>query len=779
MDDSYNNLFHAALGANHNPYPYQWTLAYNPWPEIINVPTGMGKTAAIVLAWIYKRSLDDVDTPCRLVYCLPMRVLAEQTVRNAREWIDRLVSSGMIPVDRKPAVYLLMGGEIDRDWDRYPEQDSILVGTQDQLLSRALNRGYAASRFRWPVQFGLLNNDCLWVMDEIQLMGSGLATTTQLQAFRQMLGNARPVKSVWMSATMQKNWLATTDFFSFTEALREINLSTEDKVLPSVIKRFAAKKHLEKASHKAGDSNKISKLIADAHKEGTRTLVVVNSVKRAQDLYLSLAGMNLVASLTLIHSRFRPPDRRCRLDNLLAEPGPHGMIAITTQVVEAGVDVSATTLITDLAPWPSLVQRFGRCNRYGLDQEAKVIWIDIDLNKKGAALPYLDEEMEKARSILETIQNVAPASLPQVEMSIEHNHVIRRRDIIELADTTPDLSGMDTDISRFVRESDDMDVQIFWREVPSDGPSGDEPAPARDELCSVPINAVRSMKDVNTWKWDHLEKAWVKPEKVCPGMILMMACSSGCYRTDVGWTGSRQDIPAAMRIAKEYEEGNDDDPYVSLRWQSLVEHNEDVSKEIVGILKRIQLDNDEWIKMLLLAARWHDAGKVHPVFQEALIAKSAQVDKNIIWAKSALKGIRYKRPGFRHELASALSLLQNGHPDLAAYLVATHHGKIRFSFRSLPHETKPEDPDRRFARGIWDGDILKACDLGSGYEMPETILDLSFMEFGEGPRGQSWLSRMLHLRDDPTLGPFRLAYLEALLRSADWRASTMQEAPDE
>jgi hypothetical protein len=52
------------------------------------------------------------------------------------------------------------------------------------LLSRALNRGYGMSRYRWPMHFGLLNNDCLWVFDEIQLMGSGLATPAQLEAFR-------------------------------------------------------------------------------------------------------------------------------------------------------------------------------------------------------------------------------------------------------------------------------------------------------------------------------------------------------------------------------------------------------------------------------------------------------------------------------------------------------------------------------------------------------------------------------------------------------------------
>ena len=60
-----------------------------------------------------------------------------------------------------------MGGEDAGDWDVQPERDAVLVGTQDMLLSRLLNRGYGMSRYRWPMHLGLLGNDCLWVMDEV------------------------------------------------------------------------------------------------------------------------------------------------------------------------------------------------------------------------------------------------------------------------------------------------------------------------------------------------------------------------------------------------------------------------------------------------------------------------------------------------------------------------------------------------------------------------------------------------------------------------------------
>jgi CRISPR-associated endonuclease/helicase Cas3 len=42
------------------------------------------------------------------------------------------------------------------------------------------------------------------------------------------------------------------------------------------------------------------------------------------------------------------------------------------------------------------------------------------------------------------------------------------------------------------------------------------------------------------------------------------------------------------------------------------------------------------------------------------------------------------------------------------------------------------------------------------------------MELGAEP---SWSGAALGLRDDPALGPFRLAFLEALVRISDWRAS--------
>ena len=188
-------FFHRATGVV--PYDYQCRLACGPnvmpnQPEtltsgatcqsqLISIPTGLGKTAAVVLAWLWNRigvpslhsqqpALNSPQWSRRLVYCLPMRTLVEQTEREVRRWLLRLARKNTKPRDGSDLRWLalhsptiLMGGEDAGEWDIHPEKPAILIGAQDMLLSRALNRGYGMSRYRWPMHFGLLNNDALSV----------------------------------------------------------------------------------------------------------------------------------------------------------------------------------------------------------------------------------------------------------------------------------------------------------------------------------------------------------------------------------------------------------------------------------------------------------------------------------------------------------------------------------------------------------------------------------------------------------------------------------------
>ena len=406
----YQRFFETATG--HPPFDWQGRLANGEGYEarnpsthtgvpcqshLIDIPTGLGKTAGVVLAWLWNRlgngpvppnqsprsstqRLDHSTTwPRRLVYCLPMRTLVEQTAGEVEKWLVNLWnardqldenattelawlcgfdpekpdsftdlptpplndSTTQLPNNPRSPV-ILMGGEeqtpAKRDWDLYPEKPCILIGTQDMLLSRALNRGYGAGRARWPMSFALLNNDALWLKDEVQLMANGLSTSLQLQAWRESLGTkdtpdsitttekpstVLPTHTWWMSATMAEHWFQTAvdwrsihldettlapdklwrerlkigDADKNTSGLFHIE-KTKKKIDPKSITPLEAKGRTVDKKELKDYAESVAKFIAKEenrkgnklHKDSAETpdlctLVVVNTVERAVAIY--------------------------------------------------------------------------------------------------------------------------------------------------------------------------------------------------------------------------------------------------------------------------------------------------------------------------------------------------------------------------------------------------------------------------------------------------------------------------------------------------------------
>jgi CRISPR-associated endonuclease/helicase Cas3 len=809
------------------PFAYQRLLAQEPWPDILDIPTGLGKTAAITGAWLYRRLHSDADTPRRLVWCLPMRVLVEQTRAAVDDWLDRVAP---LFSDRDllvPRSHVLMGGEADEAWAERPEEPAILIGTQDMLLSRALMRGYGVSRYRWPMDFALLHNDALWVLDEVQLMGAGLATTAQLEGFRR--GTAMPAvlpcRTLWASATLRPEWLDTVDFRPHLNECRLLRLPDEDRADPRVLGRLSAPKRLEPASVRLAGTRKsdvqlyfdtLCDDILATHAGNAPTLVIVNRVARAQELYRRISARALnTTSVLLVHARFRAAERGALNERLRALSADDDVIVIATQAVEAGVDITSRNLFTELAPWASLVQRFGRCNRGGEYDDALVRWIDIDEGADAQlALPYTAAALTTARSVLERLDSASSATLPPVEEQREFAHVLRRKDFLDLFNTEADLSGFDIDISPYLRDPGGAGVQFFWREFES--PDA-EPRPRREELCTVSIGTARDHLRTTKGRayfWNALDARWVPVDarELRPGQVLMLHATGGGYDPSIGFLAGlrvavavidRQALPDAPPDSMEGES-------LAARggWVELGEHLMAAKRQAVALAEVLPMAGAE--AEVIEAAFRHDVGKAHPAFQTALLEHASdEVDRTRLWAKSphadkrlnfgiaGADGRLHKRRGFRHELASMLAWLEladdasvpgsyptagegngAGRPEsgtgaapvdvnLVAYLIVAHHGKVRLMLRALPTEARPGD-DRLFARGVWAGDELPEL-RANGTHLPPLSLRLDVMRLGDGSMGASWTARTAALIEQ--WGPFSLAWLETMVRLADWRAS--------
>lgn len=797
-DDFFKYAFGQDLTKDFGPFDYQRQLAtgrFGPngnqdWPDLLDIPTGMGKTAAVVLAWLWKRgwrigkreAVSNPDTPRRLVYCLPMRVLVEQTHRNISEWLQTLNISGELG-NGKVSVHLLMGGAEDlKTWAEYPEEDMILIGTQDMLLSRALMRGYGMSRYLWPIHFALLHNDALWIFDEVQLMGAGLATSAQIEAFRRNLPIARSSRSLWLSATLNPDWLATVDMKSYSHSLEPLSISDEDR--RQAIDRLKAIKTVKRgtfvlgkdAGNKKGEEAYLQvfcNTVLEMHDPASQTLVIVNRVSRAQGLFRLLQKQRSRPNDLLIHARFRSEERAEQSQRLHEETNMDRII-VATQAIEAGVNISSRSLITELAPWASLVQRFGRCNRYGEHNSfggARIVWVDAEDNADLS--PYQAEELTGARHKLATLTSASPGDLPPVDEMRPLTTVLRRKDLLDLFNTDPDLSGFDVDVSDYIRDTGVPGLQVFWREFEDPNQPQPQGAPDRRELCPISINQAKHLNKHDAWRWDSLDETWVKLDKgPRPGMTLLLRAADGGYDEYIGFDAGAKKAVSVIPIENIVLEENYGEDRRSQQLKPIVlsDHLGHVAAHVRALCNA--LDETTHAEALIRAGRWHDVGKVHKVF-DATMHCCGQAPAGFL-AKSPCRG-RHSRSFFRHELASMLAwLAQHGdeaHADLIAYLIVAHHGKVRMSLRAMPTETAA-DGGKRFARGIWEGDVLPALEF-DGERSAETTLRLAIMELGEGEQGPSWTARTLGLLDN--YGPFQLAWLETLVRLADWRASAAEQ----
>lgn len=855
--------------AGNAPHAWQRELAGDEAcsTRMIRIPTGFGKTLGAVGCWAYHRvARRQHEWPRRLVYCLPMRTLVEQTESEVRAALER---AGILRTAENPAgvaVHVLMGGITADDWHLDVTGDAVLLGTQDMLLSRALNRGYGAARARWPVEFGLLHTDALWVFDEVQLMDVGLATSAQLAAFRAgdaTLGRElRPSATWWMSATLQPRWLQSVDSAALiaassaktirvAPALRQGSLWT-DVSKPVELVAVGSAKQLA--------SDFAAQLVARLHSlpDNSLTLVVLNTVRKAVETWQEIAR-RLPADgpdLRLVHSQFRPAERRAWREDFLSKSAAiprRGRVIVATQVIEAGVDLDAQLLITELAPWPSLVQRFGRAARRG--GTASVVVLDPQATDDKAAAPYAEAEISAARAVLAmgTLVDVAPLHLERFEEDAAPEllrtlypyhpaHLLLRRELDDLFDTTPDLTGADIDISRFIRSGDERDCTIAWLDAGSDGPAA-AVQPARDELCPAPFLRVRDWlcepktdrlkAGTRAWVWDWIDGAWrtANRKDLVPGRVVVVDRGRGGYSAATGFDPVGTAVvplipPGPMPTCQDVADGSQDGEALSeFAYKTIATHGREVAAEVDKIAQGIGLDA-ELRSILALAGQWHDVGKSHPNFQGCIAAVARPGRTDLAKAPRAAwpRGNRYRnattgerRPGFRHELASALAMFSvlelrqpnhmallgpwaeflqseaglpatqpptpaeqtlldleaEGEFDLACYLVASHHGKVRTSLTAAPadQEYRAKDGRGQPIRGVREGDRLPPILLDSdSAPLPELTLTLEPAVLGLSARtGASWSERVQGLLRQR--GPFALAFLEACLRAADVRAS--------
>lgn len=395
----------------HDPFPWQQALVdqlarSDSWPQVLDLPTGAGKTAALDIAVFHLALRADAPwrAALRIALVVDRRLVVDDSFERAKKISGALAGppsgteyGGAVVREVARRLQLLAGEEspplvarklrggapLERDWARTPTQPTILCSTVDQVGSRLLFRGYGVSNRMKPVHAGLLGSDSLILLDEAHLSEPFRRTLADVQA----VGHAR-IKTALLSATP-----GVSEQSNFS-------LTANDRDHPILKARLEASKPviLEKPIRTTSVDVFADAAIrmADRLRAGGVPMpaigIVVNRVDLARTIFDKLRNESNAASESLlmigrtrdvdrgkIASRLSPYRTSC-LDRNDAVP----LFVVATQCLEVGVDLDLDGLVTQAAPLDALRQRFGRLNRAGrvVPAAGAILVIAEDLAKK-------------------------------------------------------------------------------------------------------------------------------------------------------------------------------------------------------------------------------------------------------------------------------------------------------------------------------------------------------------------------------------------------------------
>ncbi len=394
---------------------------------VISAPTGAGKTWATVMPFVYSRA-QGRPIADRLLYALPLRSLADSLYRATHERLCELRLEEQIPVRLQTGET----GSIPGIGDPFFAEGRIIFCTIDQLLSSYLGIPFSVSPRMANITAGALVGSLI-VFDEYHLLDPDGSFRTALLLARHLEGVGRVV---WMTATQART---ARDRLCGPQYLNALPIQVE----PEELAQMPSQRNKQRVWQWSSQALS-AKAVVDIHlklsPERRRTLVILNTVKRAQHIYRAIQKLRPTGyPLRLLHSRFLATDR-AEIEAWARESFRRGAtceaILVATQVVEAGLDISATALHTELAPANALVQRAGRCARYEDEKGTVFVYDTVDDGGERDYRPYWlgrrqDREEEDAGDS-ETFRNAMDRTAEQ--LARVHDSVLAFHDELALID---------------------------------------------------------------------------------------------------------------------------------------------------------------------------------------------------------------------------------------------------------------------------------------------------------------------------------------------------------
>lgn len=414
------DTFEALTGKT--PFPWQEKLfsefSEKRFRKSCPIPTGLGKTSIITI-WLLSlahhiRSGTLAGFPRRLVYVVNRRTVVDQATDEAKKLRETLISKSELGEitgalqslqtlisDEPLAISTLRGQFADNaEWRIDPTRPALIVGTVDMIGSRLLFSGYGCGFKSRPLHAGFLGQDTLLVHDEAHLEPAFQKLVAAIESEQQRSGELGRFHVMEMTATSRSD--SDGDDSLFTPC---------DEAHGEVRKRINARKGI--FFHQGKDEKEISDKVLQLAKSFAdsgqailiylRKIVDVNKVadtlrKTAPEKVATLTGTlrgwerDELAAKDPVFARFKRDSK--------ATPQEGTVYLVCTSAGEVGVNISGDHLVCDLTPLDSMMQRFGRVNRFG-ENDAHIEIVHHDSSKETLA-PSADSQSSDSTKELET-----------------------------------------------------------------------------------------------------------------------------------------------------------------------------------------------------------------------------------------------------------------------------------------------------------------------------------------------------------------------------------------
>ncbi|KGX88205.1 CRISPR-associated helicase/endonuclease Cas3 [Pontibacillus litoralis] len=332
----------------------------------LSIPTGGGKTLAS-LRYALRHSL--LHNKKRIIYVVPYTTIIEQNAEEVRK---------ILQDDEN---ILEHHSNVIEDTHDDDENEDGIMSTQ-QKLKLAKDNWHSPIIFTTMVQFldtfygkgtrsiRRMHNlsDAVIVFDEVQKVPIKCVSLFN-QAINFLKDNCH--SSILLCT-------ATQPALDFVEHKLEMDPDGEIiNHLERVMKAFKRVEIVDKASNQPMDTSTLAEFVNDKIEELNSILVILNTKKTVRALYQYLTEMRNNIPIYHLSTTMCAAHRNA----ILSEVREHlkqgnKIICISTQLIEAGVDVSFDCVIRSLAGLDSIAQAAGRCNRHGEKDIQQVYVID-------------------------------------------------------------------------------------------------------------------------------------------------------------------------------------------------------------------------------------------------------------------------------------------------------------------------------------------------------------------------------------------------------------------